>query len=142
MSNRIVPTTVYDMPVSTGGFATASIAKTYSSGREKKTAEMQCQPRRSSTVTTRTSHGRVWPGLVLTFPKQSVFGAGRPPGIETPATVHGGAAAPPSHTSPSDSVVVRLPDSNTAAYTVFPSGLVASARGVSPKSVSFVSGVP
>ncbi|MCB9633410.1 MAG: hypothetical protein H6721_14945 [Sandaracinus sp.] len=39
-------------------------------------------------------------------------------------------------------VAVRLPEKNTAAYTRDPSGLTASARGTSPKSVSTVSGVP
>jgi hypothetical protein len=37
------------------------------------------------------------------------FGAGSPPGIAAPLTVHGAAPAPPLHTSPSLSAVVRLP---------------------------------
>jgi hypothetical protein len=37
----------------------------------------------------------------------------------------------PSHTIASRRVVVWLPDLNAATYTVLPSGLTASARGVS-----------
>src|SRR6185369_14088875 len=38
--------------------------------------------------------------------------------------------------------VVWLPDSNTAAYTVDPSAVLASARGVSPNSWMLAIGVP
>ena len=69
-----------------------------------------------------------------------MFGAGRPPGLFEPKIVHGAAPEPPSHTTPSESVVVWLPEWKTAAHTVSPS--VASARGVSPKRVTIVSGTP
>ncbi|XXZ41541.1 hypothetical protein WME95_46545 [Sorangium sp. So ce327] len=37
---------------------------------------------------------------------------------------------------------MRLPEWNAAAYTRDPSGVTASARGVSPKRVTMVSGSP
>src|SRR5439155_22039573 len=53
-------------------------------------------------------------------PSKFVLGAGRPPGaVKNPPaafpTVHGGALAPSSHTAPSESEVVRLPEWKTAA---------------------------
>src|SRR5437773_10136707 len=106
--------------VCTGGVAAAPIANTSSSGREKRTAGLQLRPRPSS--------HRLVLGLSLTMspvsgravPSKFVLGAGRPPGAVTnpPAalpTVHGGALAPSSHTAPSESEVVRLPEWKTAA---------------------------
>src|SRR5581483_8385062 len=141
MLKRTVPTVVKKL-FCFGTAAFASIAKTSWSGSEKWTALSQFRPRRSSQ----------WPlaGLNLTTSPVSgpvtfstfAFGAGSPPGYWTPPTTHGAALAPPLQTTPSLTVAVWFPDSKIAAYTVPPSGLTASARGVSPKSVTTVSGVP
>ena len=119
MSNRIVPTPLA-LAISTGGFATASIAKTSLSGSEKRTASFQVRP--SGSTQSVPSNLTIIPTSGWGTRPMFVFGAGRPPGIDDPLTVHGGAVAPPSQIRPSFRAVVRFPVWNPAARTVAPSG--------------------
>src|SRR5262245_11658936 len=152
MLNRIVPTPANGCPVcgalglAAGGFVPESIRKTSSSGSQKRTAWSQLRggatwssqwPLTALNLTTSPVSGPVTLSALL-------FGAGSPPGsVASPlGGVHAAAPAPPLHTAPSETVVVRFPEWNTAAYTVPSSGLAASARGVSPKSVTIESGFP
>src|SRR3989442_15080856 len=106
---------MYGDPTGAGGLRVASITNTSSSGSVKCTALFQFRPSWSSHA--------VWAGLNLTImpvsgcalPKQSTLGAGRPPGMVDPATLHEPAVDPPSHTRPSFRAVVSLPDWKTAA---------------------------
>src|SRR5438876_151128 len=112
MLKRIVPTCAKEV-VCAGGLAVALIANTSRSGRSKRTALLQLRPSRSfhcplSNLTIRPVSGPVTPVWL-------VFGAGRPPGIVDPLTLHGAAPDPPLHTRPSERAVVWLPEWNTAA---------------------------
>src|SRR5438128_2086326 len=146
MLKRTVPTPAKTL-VWTGGVAVALIANTSLSGSEKRTAALQFRPRPSSHRLVLGLNLTISPVSGCRVPSKFVLGAGRPPGaVKKPPvlfpTTHGGALAPSSHTTPSESDVVRFPEWKTAAYTVFPSGLTASARGVSPSSVTMPSRVP
>src|SRR5438094_4149950 len=125
----MVPTPVYGTPVGVGRPWEASIVKTSSSGRENRTALFQFRWSSSSQARVVGLNLTMRPTCGCGSPAQLVVGGGRPPGMGSPPTMHGAALL---HTSPSLSVVVWLPEWKTAAYTVLPSGLTASARGVSP----------
>src|SRR4051812_119858 len=139
MLKRIVPTPE-KLAISTGGFAVGAIADTSRAGSADGTALFQLRPGWAAQGGAVERAARPTSGAAT--PWKFMLGAGRPPGYVTPPTVHGGALAPPSHTRPGLTDVVRLPDWKIAAYTVPPSGLAASARGVSPKSTTRVSGAP
>src|SRR6185295_6531164 len=110
--------------------------KTSKSGSEKGTGQLR--PSSSCHVPEIGLNLTISPTSGPGVPSKLTFGAGRPPGLEP----HGGAVAPPSQTAPSLIVVVRFPEWKTAAYTLVPSGLTARARGVSPKSVMTLTGLP
>src|SRR5205085_11772552 len=104
-------------------------AKTSSSGRLKRTPWLQSRASVSRHFV--PSNRTMTPISGARSLVESVDGPGTPPGIMKPCdVVHDPALEKPSQTAPSLMVVVRFPDLNTAAYTVLPSGLVASARGV------------
>src|SRR5947208_16045882 len=125
MLKSTVPTPV-TTPVDAGGVASASSTNTSSSGNAKATDALQLRPISSSQ----------WPVAGLNSTTSPVLGAF---GVE-PA---GGGGSPPLLvTTCSVIAVVRLPDSRTAAYTTVPSGLAASARGVSPNNCTIASGAP
>ena len=158
--------------VRTGGVALALMAKTSLSGRLNFTALSQMRPQvlpgqslscwqaqpafdppthtRSTQCVPSYLHDE--PGLGPRARRlELVCGSGRPPGTVTPLMVHAPwtvllarCVLSVSQTAPSLMVVVRLPVWKPAAYTVLPSGLTASARGVSAKSTIGVpaTGVP
>src|SRR5262249_21261373 len=135
------------VPVATGagGFALASITKTSSSGsvnlmtgsQDRASRSSQC-PLTGLNLTTRPTSGPFTPWtLVSGFgvpgrPVEHVAGA-----IVLLAEPDGSSQGPASLID-----VVRFPEWNTAAYTRVPLAFAASARGVSPKNVTFVSGAP
>src|SRR5690349_11612564 len=133
MSKRIVPTPV---KLALCVNVEVEMRKTSKSGSEKGTGQLR--PSSSCHVPEIGLNLTISPVSGPAVPAKLVFGAGRPPGPDP----HGGALAPPSHTCVSLSAVVRFPESNTAAYTLVPSGLTARARGVSPKSVMTLTGLP
>src|SRR5262245_47397792 len=114
MLKRTVPTPT-KFAVSAGGLALALIAKTSSSGSDKRTAGFQLRPMRSSQWLFAALNLTMRPVSGPVVPWKFVFGAGSPPGIVVPPTLQVGAVAPPLHTAPSFTVVVRLPEWNTAA---------------------------
>ncbi len=114
MSNRIVPTWG-NAAIWTGVGAMASMAKTSRSGRVKRTALRQSRPIGSRQAPVARSNLTTRPVSGPTRPSTFRLGAGSPPGMATPPTVQGGASVPPSHTAPSVTVVVWLPEWNTAA---------------------------
>src|SRR5262245_46331515 len=118
--------TVLGAGTAAGGVASALLRKTYWSGSVNATLPDQF----------RASSCSQWllAGLNLTI--RPVAGA---PGVDP---LGGGGRPTPPLTVACVIVVVWVPESNTAAYTIDPSGDLASARGVSPRSVSTPSGVP
>src|SRR6185436_13085150 len=109
---------------------------TSKSGSEKGTGQLR--PSSSCHVPEIELNLTISPFSGAGVPSKFVFGAGIPPGAEP----HGSALAPPSQTPPSLIAVVWLPEWNAAAYTLVPSGLTARARGVSPKRVITLTGLP
>ncbi len=95
--------------------ALALMAKTSRSGREKRTALFQLRPSSSCHWLTVLLNLTIRPTSGWAVPWKLMLGAGRPPGITEPLTLQVPAAAPPLQTSPSESVVVWLPDWKTAA---------------------------
>src|SRR5262245_30056530 len=93
----------------------ASMAKTSRSGSEKRTALFQLRPSSSCHWLTVLLNLTIRPTSGCKVPWELVLGGGRPPGYEVPPTEHAPAPAPPLHTTPSESVVVWLPDWKTAA---------------------------
>src|SRR5205085_1838140 len=98
-----------------GGLALASIANTSLSGRLKRIAGVQFRPSRSSQRLLEALNFTMSPVSGPVTASKFVFGAGSPPGIVWPLTVHDAAPDPPLQTAPSGTVVVRLPEWNTAA---------------------------
>ena len=112
-----------------GGLAVASMTNTSLSGRENFTLSVHERPREST---------QSWP---LNRTSTEVSGAGLPSALTLgPGTPP--AASPPLGTMNSCTTVERFPEWNAAAYTREPSGVAASARGVSLKRVTIFSGLP
>src|SRR4051794_41062468 len=105
MLKSTVPTDEND-PVWTGGLALASIVNTSLSGSENLTPGVQFRPSRSSHRLFDVLNLTIRPVSGPVTPSKFVFGAGSPPGIVWPPTVHEAAAAPPLQTAPSLTVVV------------------------------------
>jgi hypothetical protein len=131
MLNSTVPTPANAAGRATGGLAVASIANTSLSGKRNSTSSSQRRPMLSSQCSCPSAGSMRWRTI-------RPFGGAALPS----ALVNGGGSPPWPLTSRSLITVVRLPDSNAAAYTVAPSGATASARGVSANSAITVSGVP
>src|SRR5262245_40338651 len=100
--------------VATGGVAIASIANTSVSGSVSRIAFRQSRPTGSSQPPVAGSNLTISPTSGPGTPSTFAVGAGRPPGIGRPSTSQV-AAGPPSHTEPSATIVVWLPDWNEAA---------------------------
>ena len=134
--------TLFQLVVSTGGFAFALISKTSLSGRLKRTTPFQSRPRGSRQAVPASSFWTIRPVSGPLLPAMFTRGFGMPPGTTVPSDRVPVQVGVPSQTVPSPTVVVRLPEWKMPAKTFDPSALTASARGVSPKSFTTVSGVP
>jgi len=114
MLNSTVPTPAHGVPVAAGVARSALIANTSWSGSSSFTAADQL--RLSSSTHCVPLNLTMSPVSGCTAPAQlRGLGAGRPPGEVLPLTVQAGAVEPPLQTDASFTVVVRLPDWNTAA---------------------------
>src|SRR5262245_12944334 len=112
MLKRTVPTLVKIVPAAN---VSGLKANTSRSGRLNLTALFQFRARRSSqrlllglNLTMRPVSGPVMPSGMF------ALGAGSPPGYVVPAMLHDPTPEPPLQTTPSLTVVVRLPDWKTA----------------------------
>ncbi len=81
----------------------------------KRTPPSQLRPSSSSQWFVTLLKRTMRPTSGCAVPWTLAFGAGSPPGMVAPLTVHGPAVAPPSHTMPPESAVVWLPEWKTAA---------------------------